>query len=67
MQLRDFDFDGFLRESWQKKPHLIRNPWKSWTNPLEPDALAETRERLRAELALMARWLGLDTVKEKRP
>jgi 50S ribosomal protein L16 3-hydroxylase len=40
MQLDNFDFDGFLRESWQKQPRLIRNPWNGWCNPLEPDELA---------------------------
>lgn len=39
MQL-NFDIDGFLRDTWQKKPLLIRNPWTRWTNPLEPDELA---------------------------
>jgi hypothetical protein len=29
---------------------------------LEPDAPPETRERLHAELALMAEWLGLEQV-----
>jgi uncharacterized protein len=33
---------------------------------LEPDAPRETRERLRAELDLMACWLGLDQVAAKR-
>ncbi|MGX7896566.1 JmjC domain-containing protein [Tsuneonella sp. HG222] len=36
----DFDSAQFLRESWQKQPLLIRNPWRHWTNPLEPDELA---------------------------
>ena len=40
MQLRDFDTAEFLRNSWQKKPFLIRNAWRSWSNPLEPDELA---------------------------
>jgi uncharacterized protein len=33
----------------------------------EPDAPAETAERLEAELALMARWLGLDRVETTKP
>ncbi len=37
---RDFDAARFLRETWQKRPLLIRNPWREWTNPLEPDELA---------------------------
>lgn len=40
MQLADFDIPLFLRESWQKKPQLIRHPWDNWVNPLEPDELA---------------------------
>ena len=40
MHIADFDFDLFLRDYWQKRPLLIRNPWTSWTNPLEPDELA---------------------------
>lgn len=40
MRFSDFDADGFLRDHWQKKPLLIRNPWACWTNPLEPDELA---------------------------
>ncbi|HUD91249.1 cupin domain-containing protein [Sphingobium sp.] len=40
MQFSDFDIDLFLRDYWQKKPLLIRNPWKAWENPLEPDELA---------------------------
>lgn len=35
-----FEVDRFLRDTWQKKPLLIRNPWSSWSNPLEPDELA---------------------------
>ncbi len=40
MQLRNFDKAEFLSDSWQKKPILIRNAWRSWSNPLEPDELA---------------------------
>lgn len=40
MPLQNFDVDSFLRDYWQKKPLLIRNPWMSWSNPLEPDELA---------------------------
>ena len=40
MQLHAFDPDLFLREYWQKKPLLIKNPWVSWQNPLDPDELA---------------------------
>lgn len=36
----DFDLDTFLSEYWQQKPLLIRNPWRSWRNPLEPGELA---------------------------
>lgn len=35
-----FDVEAFLRDHWQRKPLLIRNPWAQWTNPLEPDELA---------------------------
>jgi 50S ribosomal protein L16 3-hydroxylase len=40
MQLTNFDIDTFLRDYWQQKPLLIKNPWDSWANPLEPDELA---------------------------
>ena len=40
MELENFDIDGFLRDNWQRKPLLIRNPWKQWSNPFEPDELA---------------------------
>ena len=40
MQLSHFDPALFLRDYWQKKPLLIRNPWGEWRNPLEPDELA---------------------------
>jgi len=40
MHLRNFDVERFLRDTWQQKPQLIRNPWTAWRNPLEPDELA---------------------------
>ena len=40
MHFVQFDIAGFLRDNWQKRPLLIRNPWADWTNPLEPDELA---------------------------
>jgi 50S ribosomal protein L16 3-hydroxylase len=40
MQIADFDVDLFLRDHWQKRPLLIRNPWNGWHNPLDPDELA---------------------------
>jgi 50S ribosomal protein L16 3-hydroxylase len=35
-----FDHATFLRDTWQQRPLLIRNPWRGWANPLEPDELA---------------------------
>ena len=40
MQFKHFDIDGFLHDSWQQQPLLIRNPWALWENPLDPDELA---------------------------
>tara|TARA_R110000824_G_scaffold99883_2_gene237446 strand:- start:59 stop:1207 length:1149 start_codon:yes stop_codon:yes gene_type:complete len=40
MQLNNFDTAAFLRDYWQKRPLLIRNPWQLWQNPLSPDELA---------------------------
>ncbi len=40
MHFSNFDADGFLRDYWQQRPLLIRNPWAAWVNPLEPDELA---------------------------
>ncbi len=40
MHFADFDSTTFLRDYWQKRPLLIRNPWTAWRNPLEADELA---------------------------
>jgi len=62
MQLHEFDTDIFLRDYWQQKPLLIRNPWGTWHNPLSPDELAglaceegvEARLILQSDEALQA-------------
>lgn len=40
MHFAHFDIDQFLSHTWQKRVALIRNPWRDWHNPLEPDELA---------------------------
>ena len=40
MPFRNFDTATFLRDYWQQRPLLIRNPWNGWHNPLSPDELA---------------------------
>ena len=40
MHIADFNADLFLRDHWQKRPLLIRNSWRGWRNPLDPDELA---------------------------
>jgi len=40
MRFSGFDSAAFLRETWQQRPLLIRNPWNEWRNPIEPDELA---------------------------
>jgi 50S ribosomal protein L16 3-hydroxylase len=60
MQLEQFDTDVFLSDHWQKKPLLIRSPWKAWANPLAPDELAglacEEEVESRLILATGAGW-----------
>ncbi|MDT9599299.1 cupin domain-containing protein [Sphingosinicella rhizophila] len=40
MRLQGFDISGFLRDHWQRRPLLIRNPWTHWENPIDPGELA---------------------------
>ncbi|MEO5586152.1 MAG: cupin domain-containing protein [Novosphingobium sp.] len=40
MDLTRFDTAAFLRDTWQQRPLLIRNPWDRWEPPLDPDELA---------------------------
>ena len=40
MHLAHFDPAAFLRDHWQQRPLLIRNPWAAWANPLDADDLA---------------------------
>jgi 50S ribosomal protein L16 3-hydroxylase len=53
MKLHNFDAHVFLRDYWQRKPLLIRNPWDQWHNPIDPDELAglRARRRIAADLA----------------
>jgi len=57
MHLTAFDSAAFLRQYWQKRPLLIRNPWQSWANPLEPDELAglACEEEIESRLVLRTR------------
>ncbi|WP_419816909.1 JmjC domain-containing protein [Glacieibacterium sp.] len=55
MQLADFDIAAFLRDHWQQKPLLIRNPWKAWHNPLDPDELAGLACEAEVESRLVTR------------
>lgn len=52
---RDFDPAGFLRTHWQKRPLLIRNPWREWRNPLAPDELAGLACEAEVESRLITR------------
>ncbi len=58
MHLKTFDTDTFLRDYWQKKPLLIRNPWDRWVNPLEPDELAGLACENDAEARLIEQTRG---------
>lgn len=57
MKFSNFDIDGFLRDHWQKKPLLIRNPWTEWSNPLDPDELAglACEDEVESRLIMQAR------------
>lgn len=57
-----FDADAFLRDYWQKKPLLIRNPWSEWTNPLEPDELAGLACEAQVESRVVAQSDGALTL-----
>ncbi|KAA9019655.1 cupin domain-containing protein [Sphingobium limneticum] len=62
MTFTDFDVDLFLRDYWQKKPLLIRNPWGRWVNPVEPDELAGLACEEGVESRLIGRADGRWTV-----
>jgi 50S ribosomal protein L16 3-hydroxylase len=61
MHLTHFDIDIFLRDYWQKKVLLIKNPWGAWVNPLTPDELAglACEDEVESRLIMQAR----DTLK----
>ena len=58
MQLAHFDIATFLRDSWQRQPLLIRNPWAEWQNPLAPDELAGLACEAAVESRLVSRSGG---------
>lgn len=57
-QFNNFDIGAFLTGYWQKKPLLIKNPWKSWNNPLEPDELAGLACEREVEARLVTQTRG---------
>jgi 50S ribosomal protein L16 3-hydroxylase len=59
MHFTNVDIDTFLRETWQQKPLLIRNPWAAWANPLEPDELAGLACEAEVESRLVTGGEGL--------
>lgn len=64
MTFQNFDAVGFLHDSWQQQPLLIRNPWASWKNPLDGDELAglACEEGVEARLVVQERatWQAED-------
>ena len=50
-----FDTDAFLRDHWQTAPVLLRGPWSTWINPLDPDELAGLACEAEAESRLVTR------------
>ncbi len=64
MHLTNFDIDAFLRDHWQKKPLLIKNPWGAWKNPLEPDELAGLACEEEVESRLIAQTSGTWNVED---
>lgn len=40
MLLHNFNTENFLKNYWQKKPLLIRNAFKHWSNPISAEELA---------------------------
>ena len=63
MHLTNFNTATFLRNHWQKKPLLIKNPWDSWNNPLTPDELAglACEEEVESRLIMQADDTAGDT------
>src|SRR5689334_5522041 len=58
MEFRDFDSAAFLRDTWQRRPLLIRNPWQAWENPLAGDELAGLACEEEAESRLVVKRAG---------
>lgn len=62
MRFANFDIDLFLRDYWQKQPLLIKNPWRTWQNPLDPDELAGLACEDEVESRLITQTWGAWTV-----
>ena len=57
-ELTQFDSAAFLRDTWQKRPLLIRNAWSAWQNPVAPDDLAGLACEPEIESRLVVRQHG---------
>lgn len=53
-----FDAASFLERDWQRRPRLLRQPWRQWRNPLPPRALAALARRAEVESRLVRRRRG---------
>ncbi len=61
MLFASFDIPSFLRDYWQKRPLLIKNPWVDWQNPLAADELAGLACEAAVESRLILRTGGRAT------
>lgn len=57
-ELVGFDVTAFLRDTWQRRPQLIRRAWTNWRNPLDPDELAGLAGEAEVESRLVVGGAG---------